>query len=153
TNTFSSSVAACAPVSTVLNACVACSPQGIGTPSATSATNPSPAEPQYACTNPGGTWTCGYRPIASPPSSDRLEVTPTPLSPDPNSDLGYYNRLLAVNVFDNNATPRSIFTNSATAATYDSRSLSETGLTNLFAGTFSPTVPPRLDAQSNGSAA
>lgn len=148
TNTFAAGAASCAPVSTVMNACVYCSS------TQQAATTASPSEPQYACTNPTSTWSCSVRPVSDTVPAQRLEVSAPALSPDPNSDLGYYNRQLAVNVFDNSATPRSIFVNSSGVTTYDSRSLTEasSGMTNLFSsGTFSPTSSPTLAAQTNGS--
>jgi type IV pilus assembly protein PilY1 len=151
TNAFTAGAAAvCAPTSTVLNACVDCTPsagpQGV--------TVASPNEPQYACANPGGAWSCSVRPISPVVPSERLQVTPPPISPDPNTDRGYYNRMVAVNIFDNQATPRSIFTTAAGAATYDARLLTESssGMTNLFPGGFSPTSTPSLAPASNGSA-
>jgi hypothetical protein len=146
-NSFAAGAAACAPVSTVMNACVSC-------PSAVqAATDDSPSQPQYACTNPlpTGKWQCSVRPVDDLSPGQRLEVSPPALAPDPNGDLGYYNRQLAVKPFDNAGTPRTFFTTAATAATYDSNALTETGLTNLFAGTFSPTVAPVLNPSTNGS--
>ena len=65
-------------------------------------------------------WSCSVKPISDTASLQRLEVSPPALTPDPNGDLGYYNRQVAVNIFDNSATPRSVFVNAAAAATYDS---------------------------------
>jgi hypothetical protein len=83
-----------------------------------------------------------------------LEVTPSALSPDPNIDLGYYNRQFAVKVFDNGGTSRTFFTSASSASTYDTNALSEIGLTNLFNGTFPPTgttsVTPKTDGNSAG---
>jgi type IV pilus assembly protein PilY1 len=149
TNSFTSGAAVCAPASTVVNGCVDC---GSGIKGSTVA--PSPNEPQYACANPGGTWNCSVRPISPTIPAERLEVTPPALSPDPNTDIGYNNRVIGVNIFDSQATPRSIFTTAAGAATYDSRALTESsaGMNNLFPASFTPTTSPTLAPSSNGSA-
>jgi type IV pilus assembly protein PilY1 len=150
TNTFTGGSAACAPVSTVLNDCLSCPGP------AQAATALSPNEPQYACTNPApsGNWSCSLVRVSDTSSAQRLEVTPSALSPDPNIDLGYYNRQFAVKVFDNGGTSRTFFTSASSASTYDTNALSEIGLTNLFNGTFPPTgttsVTPKTDGNSAG---
>jgi hypothetical protein len=149
----------CTPASTVLNACASCTPS----PGTLAATTVSPGEPQYACVYSSTGWQCTLKQISDSSAGQRLEVTPRTVTPDPNTDFGYFNRFLAFNVFGatNSADPtdmtkRPVFVTSAQATTYDSNALTETAITNLFpSGSFNavgpgPVVTSKLTGNSSG---
>jgi hypothetical protein len=81
-------------------------------------------------------------------------VTTHSIAPDPNTDMGYFNRFVALNVFDSGN--RKPFTSSSGAATYESNALTETDLTNLFpSGPFNPAgaqpvVTGKVDGKAKG---
>jgi hypothetical protein len=134
--TFTAPASDCSPAYSEINACVSCS--GAGATAA--ATVAPPGEPQYACTNTATGWKCATIAISENVPSQRLETTTVTPSPDPNTDVGYNSRFLAMNIFDTDPVkPRSLFTTAAQAVTYDGRALTETSLTNLFAATASKT--------------
>jgi hypothetical protein len=136
----------CTPSSTVLNACASCTPS----PGTAAATVLSPGEPQYACVYSSTGWQCTLKQISDSNTGQRLEVTPRTVTPDPNTDFGYFNRFVAFNVFGTN---RPLFTTAAQATTYDSNAFTETGLTNLFpSGSFNPVGPgPLVTGTLNGN--
>lgn len=149
---FAASAPVCSPGYSEINACVSCAGGGAA------ATPAPPGEPQYACTNTTSGWKCATVGISGSAPSQRLEAGTVTPSPDPNTDIGYFSRFIAFNLFDaNGTTPRSLFTTAAQAATYDSRALTESSLTNLFGSspskTFSPVGNTSLAASLNGSQA
>jgi hypothetical protein len=137
----------CSPSSTVLNACVSCKPD----PGTAAATTTTPGEPQYACVYSSSGWQCSLKQISESSAGQRLEVLTRPVTPDPNTDIGYFNRFVAFNVFDSK---RTIFTTSTQASTYDSNAFTEASLTNLFpSGSFNPVGPgPVVTGKLNGNA-
>ena len=149
----------CTPGSTVLNACASCTPS----PGTAAATTASPGEPQYACVYSSTGWQCTLKQVSDSSAGQRLEVTPRTVTPDPNTDWGYFNRFLAFNVFGatnstdpNDLTKRPVFITAAQATTYDSNALTEATITNLFpSGSFNPvgagpTVTGTLTGKSSG---
>lgn len=143
---FTPASAACSPASTALNACVTCAGGG------SSATTAPAGQPQYACTNTSTGWQCAVKPISAVSSASRLETASGAIVPDPNTDIGYFSRLLAFNVFD---ATRAIFTTPVAATAYDGSALTESSLLNLFASsatkTFDPVVAPTLAPQTSGT--
>jgi type IV pilus assembly protein PilY1 len=149
--TYTAGSAVCSPAYAEINACVSC------TGGTAAATTPSPSEPQYSCTNTASGWMCGLIGISDSVASQRLEATTVMPTPNPNSDIGYFSRFLAFNIFDTNlVTPRSLFSTAAQALTYDGRALTETSLTNLFAAntpkTFNPIGNTTVNATVDGNA-
>jgi type IV pilus assembly protein PilY1 len=134
--TFTAGSAACSPAYQEINACVSC-PGGTA-----AATNPAPSEPQYSCTNTSTGWKCAVMGISETIAAARLEATTVMPTPNPNSDIGYFSRFLALNVFDTNLlTPRAIFTNATTASTYDGRALTEAPAATAPASITAGTIP------------
>ena len=108
-------------------------------------------------------WQCTLKQVSDSSAGQRLEVTPRTVTPDPNTDWGYFNRFLAFNVFGatnstdpNDLTKRPVFITAAQATTYDSNALTEATITNLFpSGSFNPvgagpTVTGTLTGKSSG---
>ena len=132
----------CAPGASVLNECMTCSGSGAGS----GYTNAPPAQPQYSCANgaAGNAWKCANVPIDSIDPVSRLETATATVPASVYSDRGYYGRFVAYNVFDST---RPTFNSTAASSTYDSNSLTETNLTDLFSGaSFNPVTPPKLNA-------
>lgn len=147
TSNFSyASSPACSPNSMVLNSCVTCSGTGAGK----GTTAVAPAQPQFSCAYTGTTpkWQCGDIEIAANDPASRLEEATVAVPASIYADRGYYNRFVAFNVFG--AGSRSPFTTAATTSAYDTASLTETDLVDLFASasshTFNPVSPPILSA-------
>jgi type IV pilus assembly protein PilY1 len=147
TSVFSTSLASCSPASTTLSACLSCSGGG------TNATPAATAQPQYSCTNSATGWQCAVKPISTTSSASRMETTAGTMTPAPDTDIGYFSRLLAYKVFD--TASRRIFTDATSAATYDGAAMTETNLVNLFASaaskTLSATVAPVLASATTGA--
>ena len=143
---FTSGGSACSPDSTTLSACVSCAGAG------SSRTTAAAGQPQYACTNTTSGWQCAIKPISPINPGQRLETASATLSPAADSDINYFSRFIAFNVFDSTRSP---FTTSGAATSYDSKALTETDLLNLFAAntpkTFSSTVAPSLTAKTTGA--